>query len=133
MNRLTRVSIYLLSVAGALGTMPLAAPAWAEHVQETDSGRYEYRYGERHHSAYMNPPAQADYIVADGLIARPLGIVATAVGTAVFIATLPFSLPSGNVEEVGRVLVRDPAVYTFQRCMGCFKRPIGESAYPYIQ
>lgn len=126
MNTLTRASTYLLSVAGILGTLPLAQ---AEHVLERDSGRYEYRYGGRHHSAYVNPPAAADYIVADGLFARPLGLAATAVGTAVFIVTLPFSLPSGNVEEVGRVLVRDPAAYTFQRCMGCFKRPIGEAPY----
>lgn len=129
MNKPTRTPARLLSLAAALGALVAAPVAWAEHLMETDPGRYQYRYGDRHHSAYVNPPAEADYIVADGLIARPLGLAATAVGAAVFIVTLPFSLPSGNVEEVGRVLVRDPAAYTFQRCMGCFKRSTGSATY----
>ncbi len=124
----TRSWSHRLCVAGAVASLAGAPAAWAEHVMESGSGRYEYRYGGRHHSAYVNPPAASDYIVADGLIARPLGLAATAIGAAVFIATLPFSLPSGNAEEVGRVLVRDPAVYTFQRCLGCFKPRLGSGS-----
>jgi hypothetical protein len=57
---------------------------------------------------------------ADGLIARPLGLVASVLGAAVFVVTLPFTLPSKSVNSAARELVAVPAQYTFKRPLGQF-------------
>lgn len=64
-----------------------------------------------------NPSGLA--MAADALIARPLGVVFTAVGTVLFVATLPFSALGGNVKQAGKELVVGPAEATFVRCLGC--------------
>jgi hypothetical protein len=61
----------------------------------------------------------------DGLIGRPVGLAATIVGTALFIATLPFSSLGGNTHQAWETLVQDPGRYTFQRCLGCFEGEYG--------
>lgn len=58
-------------------------------------------------------------IILDAMIARPLGLVATAAGSALFVVTLPFSILGGNVGEVANNLVKKPAATTFTRCLGC--------------
>ena len=58
---------------------------------------------------------------ADLLIARPLGAALTAVGTAAFIVSLPFTVAGGNVAEAGDKLVVGPGRETFVRCLGCRK------------
>ena len=40
----------------------------------------------------------AAVVAADALIARPIGLGLTIAGTATFLVTLPFSLPSGSVD-----------------------------------
>lgn len=60
-------------------------------------------------------------MVGDLVIARPLGVVFTAVGAVAYIVTLPFSLAGGNAKEAGKVLVVGPAKTTFVRCLGCTK------------
>ena len=62
--------------------------------------------------------ASAEEIIADGLLLRPSGIVATVVGTAVFVVTLPFSIPTRSVDKAAQKLVVDPARYTFVRPLG---------------
>ena len=64
-----------------------------------------------------NPSALA--MVGDLVIARPVGLAATVIGTAVFLVTLPFSLLGGNAAEAGSTLVVGPAKTTFVRCLGC--------------
>jgi hypothetical protein len=58
-------------------------------------------------------------MTGDLLIARPLGIVVTTLGTAAFIVSLPFSAAGGNVEQAADTLVKGPARETFVRCLGC--------------
>jgi hypothetical protein len=58
-------------------------------------------------------------MVADLLVARPLGIAFTAIGTTVFVVSLPFSALGGNVGEAAEKLVVEPARETFVRCLGC--------------
>lgn len=60
-------------------------------------------------------------IAADVFLVRPVGIAATVIGAATFIVALPFSLPSGSVEETGRILVAEPFKYTFSRPIGDFE------------
>ncbi len=61
----------------------------------------------------------AEVMAADMLLARPLGVVATVAGTAVFLVSLPFSAAGGNVEQAAKTLVVGPARETFVRCLGC--------------
>ncbi|MGR2739926.1 hypothetical protein ACUY1T_15915 [Billgrantia sp. Q4P2] len=58
-------------------------------------------------------------MVADALIARPLLLVATLGGTALFVVSLPFSAMGGNVDAAAETLVKTPAEATFRRCLGC--------------
>lgn len=58
-------------------------------------------------------------MIGDFLIARPLLIGATAVGTAMFVASLPFTALGGNVKEAENALVAKPSQATFTRCLGC--------------
>ena len=60
----------------------------------------------------------AEAMIVDGLLLRPAGIVATVLGTAVFVVTLPFSIPTRSVDKAAQKLVVDPARYTFVRPLG---------------
>jgi hypothetical protein len=60
----------------------------------------------------------AEAIIADGLLLRPAGIVATLLGTVVFVVTLPFSIPTKSVDKAAQKLIVDPAKYTFVRPLG---------------
>ncbi|MCG6881287.1 MAG: hypothetical protein LJE96_19355 [Deltaproteobacteria bacterium] len=60
------------------------------------------------------------YMVADLVVMRPLGIVATAAGAVAYVLSLPFSLAGGNEPEARQKLMGDPASYTFTRPLGDF-------------
>ena len=60
----------------------------------------------------------AEAMIADGLLLRPAGIVATVLGTAVFVVTLPFSIPTRSVGKAAQKLIVDPVRYTFVRPLG---------------
>jgi hypothetical protein len=60
----------------------------------------------------------AEAIIADGLLMRPGGIVATVLGTAVFVVTLPFSIPTRSVDKAAQKLIVDPVRFTFVRPLG---------------
>ncbi len=64
-----------------------------------------------------NPSAVA--MAGDLIIARPLLLGATVLGTAIYVVSLPFSLAGGNAIEAGETLVLGPAESTFIRCLGC--------------
>jgi hypothetical protein len=57
-------------------------------------------------------------MMADFVLVRPLSLVATAVGTVFFVASLPFSAPGGNTKAVFTKLVAEPAKFTFKRPLG---------------
>ncbi len=61
----------------------------------------------------------AGEMVADVVVARPIGFVATVLGGAAFVVSLPFSALGGNVEEAADALFLAPAKATFVRCLGC--------------
>lgn len=62
----------------------------------------------------------AGAVAADVLLLRPLSLIGTVLGTAVFIVGLPFEAIAGDVSDPARRLVVEPAKYTFTR-------PLGES------
>ncbi|WP_022976344.1 hypothetical protein [Nevskia ramosa] len=57
-------------------------------------------------------------MAADLLIARPLGLAATLLGTAVFVVSLPFQALAGNFADPAQSLVVEPATFTFTRPLG---------------
>lgn len=60
-------------------------------------------------------------MVADLLVARPIGLVLTAGGAAVWLVSLPFTLLSGHASEAAGALIGGPVESTFMRCLGCRK------------
>jgi hypothetical protein len=85
-----------------------AVPAMAG-TQTTGSGDPVYDI--------QNPPAFA--MIGDLLIARPLLIAATIIGTGLFVVALPFTATGGGIGRTGKALVVDPAKAAFVRCLGC--------------
>lgn len=63
-------------------------------------------------------PVTADEVAADLLLQRPFGLVATAVGTAIFIVGLPFTLVNGSTQQAANKLIGEPAQFTFTRPLG---------------
>ena len=59
-------------------------------------------------------------MAADALLLRPTGFLATILGSAVFIVSLPLSLLGKNHEEAFDEMVKKPAEYTFARPLGDF-------------
>jgi hypothetical protein len=66
----------------------------------------------------MEDEASAESMMADFVALRPLGIAATGIGLVFFVASLPFSVPTGSTGEVFDRLVADPASFTFARPLG---------------
>lgn len=58
-------------------------------------------------------------MAGDLVVARPIGLVMTAVGGAAFIVSLPFTALAGSVSESAENLVLGPGKETFVRCLGC--------------
>jgi hypothetical protein len=86
----------------AVATLSLALMApWFAHAQAVEE----------------NPSALA--MGFDLLVARPLGLVMTAAGTAVFLVSLPFTALGGSMDKAADTLVAGPAEATFVRCLGC--------------
>jgi len=65
----------------------------------------------------------AEAILVDGFILKPAGILTTLVGSAAFVLTLPFSIPTRSVDNAAQKLVVDPARYTFVRPLGQVESP----------
>jgi hypothetical protein len=59
-------------------------------------------------------------IFADVIVARPLGLAALVAGSALFVVSLLWAVPSGSVEPVARALVTAPFNFTFTRPVGDF-------------
>lgn len=64
------------------------------------------------------------FVIPDLLIYRPVGVAITAVGTALFVATSPFtalaqiSPPHNAFEKMSDILIMAPGKYTFSRSAG---------------
>lgn len=104
MNTLRQIAT-TLTLTLSMMVSPVMASQYTD--QEGDDPRFDVQA----------PPAYA--MVGDLVFARPLGLVLTAVGTGVFIISLPFSALGGNVGEAADALVVTPAKTTFVRCLGC--------------
>ena len=61
----------------------------------------------------------AGEMAVDLVVARPFGVAITAVSSAVFLVSLPFTALAGGVGHAADELVEKPAQETFMRCLGC--------------
>ncbi len=66
------------------------------------------------------PENSGPLMVADFLVARPLGLTSLVAGSVSFVVTLPFSALGKNVGQAFEYMIVDPAVYTFNRPLGGF-------------
>jgi len=64
------------------------------------------------------PDETGTSMAGDLMFARPIGLLATVLGTAAFVVSLPFTLLGGNVGEAADALVIKPAKFTFVRPLG---------------
>lgn len=71
------------------------------------------------YSQALDEDPSALAMAGDLVIARPLLLGATVLGSVVYVVSLPFSLAGGNAGEAGETLVVGPAKATFVRCLGC--------------
>ncbi|MBI5444488.1 MAG: multidrug transporter [Deltaproteobacteria bacterium] len=58
----------------------------------------------------------------DIVFLRPFGLLATALGTATFLVSLPFTVAAGGTGHAGKTLVVEPVLYTFDRPLGRTER-----------
>jgi hypothetical protein len=60
-------------------------------------------------------PVVHGWSVVDLLVVRPLGIAAGIAGSAIFVVTLPFTLPSGSVGNAASMFIVQPFQFSFMR------------------
>ena len=99
MKRMYRVAATAAMVLGVF-LAPVQSQAGGDYRSDEDGPRWEDQ-------------------TLDALVARPLGIVGTGLGAAVWTVSLPFSLLGGNAGEAADKLIGGPARETFVRCLGC--------------
>lgn len=85
------------------------------------------------HPAYsqnVDEEPSALAMAGDLVVARPVGVVITVLGSAAYVVSLPFSLAGGNAKQAGEALVVGPAMSTFVRCLGCTRSGYRQSTGP---
>ena len=91
----------VFAVIVALIAMPFATSALAQEYFETKE-------------------PSGDAMLYDTIVLRPVGFVATVVGSVFWLISLPFSAAGDNVDTATEKLVKEPAAYTFKRPLGEF-------------
>ena len=121
---LFRTTVALMAFSTALLTLP----AHAEQMQQGGSvSTVDSQQNHSQNALYTADAPKGYTMLADLIIARPLLIAATAIGTVAFVVSLPFSALGGNVKEAGQALVVEPGREAFVRCLGCDS---SNSGYP---
>lgn len=93
---------------------------WAEEAAAPTSGVSQQEHVHVGGNQLYNSDAPNGYeMLSDLLIARPLLIGLTAIGTVAFVVSLPFTLLGDNVGEAAESLVVAPGREAFVRCLGC--------------
>ena len=74
-----------------------------------------YTAGRTEEKWNKDDPITDEWNIMDLLIARPMGIAAGIFGTGVFILSLPFTIPTGSVDEAAQMFVVKPFKFSFVR------------------
>jgi uncharacterized membrane protein YfcA len=56
-----------------------------------------------------------EWNMIDLVLARPIGVAAGIFGTGIFIISLPFTIPTGSVDDAAQMLVVKPFKFSFER------------------
>lgn len=117
-------------------TVIFLSPAYAEsyhsdphhsghHSGSEHSGHHSKPYHTKHRStAYRSEDYDKSFIPLDLLVYRPTGLLATIIGTAVFIGVSPFTAlasipaPHDAFHKTANIFIVAPANYTFSRPLG---------------
>ena len=74
--------------------------------------------------AMAAPAPAADYTAGDkafdAMVLRPMGFLGTAVGFVLFVASLPLSAPTLQMDQAWERFVQQPGDFTFHRELGDF-------------
>jgi len=62
-----------------------------------------------------NDPVAHEWNALDVLLARPIGVIAGIVGSAIFVVSLPFTIPTGGVQDAADIFVVKPFQFSFVR------------------
>jgi hypothetical protein len=100
MKSVTKRLVVVLCAA-AIFLLPVASSAFAESENE-------------------KAELATEKMAVDLVAIRPLGIISTIAGCALYVVSLPFSLPGGNAAAVWESTVVTPAKFTFDRPLGDF-------------
>jgi hypothetical protein len=60
-------------------------------------------------------PVGQGWSAMDVIFARPLGVAAGIAGSAIFVVSLPFTIPSGGVKEAANTFIVKPFQFSFKR------------------
>ena len=91
----------IIAMIAAMIIMPLATSALAAEYWEAED------------------PSGGE-MMFDFVVLRPVGLVATAVGSVFFVVSSPFAALGGNIDTAKEKLVKDPVAFTFKRPLGQF-------------
>ena len=107
-----RFAAVVAALAVVLAPCFWAGEASAEHEKTVHSGESEY--------APLPRLAPNLAIAFDLVVLRPAGFARFVLGSVITTLVIPFTLISGQTEEVVQQLVTEPGKYTFQRKLGDF-------------
>ena len=65
----------------------------------------------------VEEPSGPEYLL-DIVFLRPIGLVTTVFGTAIYVVSLPISIPTKSADKAAEKLVFAPYEYTFHRPLG---------------
>jgi len=95
MKKFKKIFLSLLAVSLVMGC--LSSTGWAEDKW-----------------AKENPVGQG-WSFMDVVFARPLGVAAGIAGSAIFVVSLPFTIPAGGVKEAADMFIVKPFQFSFNR------------------
>jgi hypothetical protein len=91
-----------------IACLMLPQALWADQMYQT-----------RGVQSAVDEEPNAAIMVGDLVVARPIGVVMTVGGAALWLVSLPFTLLAGHAGEAAQTLMQGPAEATFMRCLGC--------------
>lgn len=89
--------------------------AWGSLGQAQD---YRFRPEMEQFKLRYQGEMASSMMALDAALVRPAGVATTIFGTGWFIATLPFTAPSGNAPQAAQALIMRPGRWTFDRPLG---------------
>jgi hypothetical protein len=75
-------------------------------------------YAETAYTKDVTEEVSGEEMILDLVLIRPIGFVATVLGAAAFVVSLPFTIPLKQTHEAAQKMVVRPGKFTFTRPLG---------------